>query len=261
MKPKHMIKRHRRPAGLASAAALSLSLPLAAQASEAAEPGIAALAKWIPLLLKGFAVDVGISVAAMAIGTVLGALLGIGQVSQLSFMRRLSGWITQFFRNAPWLVLLFFCVLLLPYQIQLFGWSIPFPAWVKGILGLMLPVMGNVSEIVRGGIQSLPSGQWEAANALAFSRGQTLRMIILPQAVKRMVPPWMNIYAVLMMATPLVSIVGVEDSVTVARAVLSAENSTALLMPVYGLLLVLFFAYCYPIARWTRRLEKRYAIA
>jgi polar amino acid transport system permease protein len=224
------------------------------------EPGVSAIFKWLPLLLTGFAVDVGISVAAMAFGTILGLLLGIGQISQQSWVRTPAKWLTQFFRNAPWLVLLFFCVLLLPHQLRLFGMTIPFPGWVKGIVGLTLPVMGNVSEVVRGGIQSLPSGQWEAANSLAFSRWQTLRLIILPQAVKRMVPPWMNVYAVLMMATPLVSIVGVEDSVTVARSVLSAENSPALLMPVYGLLLILFFAYCAPIARWTRALEKRYAI-
>lgn len=249
---------------LASAVAGTLAIaPAVALAAEAAhaEPGISALFKWMPLLLKGFAVDVGISVAAMAIGTLLGGLLGIGQISQRGSVRTPARWTTQFFRNAPWLVLLFFCVLLLPNQLQLFGLTIPFPAWIKGIVGLTLPVMGNVSEVVRGGIQSLPSGQWEAANSLAFNRGQTLRMIILPQAVKRMVPPWMNVYAVLMMATPLVSIVGVEDSVAVARAVLSAENSPALLMPVYALLLVLFFAYCAPIAHWTRALEKRYAIA
>lgn len=257
MKPQASINAVRRWAGIAAAVSV-IAVPAGAHADE---PGMGALAKWIPLLLQGFAVDVGISVAAMFLGTVLGGLLGIGQISHNTIVRRASSWITQFFRNAPWLVLLFFCVLLLPYQIQLFGWTIPFPAWVKGIIGLMLPVMGNVSEVVRGGILSLPSGQWEAAESLAFTRGQTLRMIILPQAIKRMVPPWMNVYAVLMMATPLVSIVGVEDSVTVARAVLSAENSTALLMPVYGLLLVLFFVYCYPIARWTRRLEKRYAIA
>lgn len=247
-------------AGLAAAITI-VAWPLGAQASQAGEPGVGSLVKWLPLILQGFAVDVGISVVAMFFGTVLGALLGIGQGSPIGLLRRFSRWVTEFFRNAPWLVLLFFCVLLLPYQIQVFGWTIPFPAWVKGIIGLMLPVMGNVSEIVRGGIQSLPSGQWEAADALAFSRGQTLRMIILPQAIKRMVPPWMNMYAILMMATPLVSIVGVEDSVTVARAVLSAENSTALLMPVYGLLLLLFFIYCYPIARWTRKLEARYAVA
>lgn len=240
-----------------------LALPVIAVAApgKAGEPGVTALVKWLPILFQGFAVDVGISVAAMFFGTILGTFLGIGQISLHPGVRKPSEWVTQFFRNAPWLVLLFFCVLLLPHQLRVFGLEVPFPPWVKGIVGLTLPVMGNVSEVVRGGIQSLPSGQWEAANSLAFSRWQTLRLIILPQAVKRMVPPWMNVYAVLMMATPLVSIVGVEDSVTVARSVLSAENSPALLMPVYGLLLVLFFAYCAPIARWTRALEKRYAIS
>jgi len=220
-----------------------------------------ALGKWLPLLLQGFAVDVGISVAAMFFGTLAGVFLGVGQISPHAWVRAISRWMTQFFRNAPWLVLLFFCVLLLPHRIEFWGVTVDFPPWVKGILGLTLPVMGNVSEVVRGGILSLPAGQWEAANALAFNRGQTLTLIILPQAVKRMLPPWMNVYAVLMMATPLVSIVGVNDSVTVARAVLAAENNHALLMPVYGLVLVLFFVYCAPIARWTRRLEQRFAVA
>lgn len=233
----------------------------AAATPEAGAVSVWALVKWMPLLLKGFAVDVGISFASMALGTALGAVLGIGQIAQSRWTRRSASLVTQFFRNAPWLVLLFFCVMLLPNQFSVFGVTIAFPAWVKGIIGLTLPVMGNVAEVVRGGIQSLPSGQWEAADALALSRWQTLKLVILPQAIKRMVPPWMNVYAVLMMATPLVSIVGVEDSITIARAVLSAENSPALLMPVYGLLLVLFFAYCAPIARWTRSLEKRYAIA
>lgn len=238
-----------------------LAWPMGASAGEASASGIGALFKWLPLILQGFAVDVGISVVAMIFGTLLGTLLGICQISQLAAIRTTASLITQFFRNSPWLVLLFFCVLLLPYYVNFLHWTFVFPSWAKGIIGLMLPVMGYVSEIVRGGIQSIPSGQWEAADALALSRGKTLRMIILPQAIKRMAPPWMNVYAILMMSTPLVSIVGVEDSVTVARSVLSAENNTALLMPVYGLILFLFFAYCYPIARWTRKLERRYAVA
>lgn len=241
--------------------ALALSAYAGSALAQDGEAGAAALGKWLPLLLQGFAVDVGISAASMAIGTLLGAGLGLGQIAQRRQLRVASQWVTQFFRNAPWLVLLFFCVLLLPNQFTLLGTDIPFPGWAKGIIGLALPVMGNVSEVVRGGIQSIPSGQWEAADSLALSRWQILRLVVLPQAVKRMVPPWMNVYAILMMATPLVSIVGVEDSVTVARAVLSAENSPALLMPVYGLLLILFFAYCAPIARWTRRLEARFAVA
>lgn len=218
------------------------------------------MAKWYPLILQGFAVDVGISFVSMAIGTVLGTFLGIMQVGRSAHLRRAASLVTQFFRNSPWLVILFFCVLLLPYQIELFGFMIPFPAWAKGIIGLALPVMGNVSEVVRGGIQSIPSGQWEAADALALNRRQMLTIVILPQAFKRMLPPWMNTYAVLMMATPLVSIVGVEDSITVTRSMLSAEGDPALLMPAYGSLLLLFFLYCAPIAILTRKLEARYAV-
>lgn len=213
----------------------------------------------MPLLLQGFLLDVVISMMAMLLGTLTGVGLGVGQLSNNAFLKRTSILLTQFFRNAPWLVLLFFCILLLPYQVFVGNHALPFPAWLKGIIGLALPVMGNVSEVVRGGIQSIPSAQWEAAQGLALSRSQTLRIVILPQAVKRMLPPWMNAYAVLMMATPLVSIVGVEDSVMVARSVLAAERDPGLLMPVYGFLLALFFIYCAPIARLTRKLEARFS--
>ncbi len=74
-----------------------------------------------------------------------------------------------------------------------------------------------------------------------------------------MLPPWMNWYAILTMATPLVSIVGVSDAMTLAQDVLAAEQRGELLIPLYLWLLVWFAAYCYPIARWTRRLEQRFA--
>ena len=64
---------------------------------------------------------------------------------------------TQFFRNAPWLVLLFYCMFLLPFQVTIFGVTIPLPDWIKATLGLALPVMANVSEIVRGAVQSIPT--------------------------------------------------------------------------------------------------------
>lgn len=242
--------------------ALALAYPTmaAAQTPAAGVDGAhwTALIPWLPILLKGFAFDVFISFIAMTIGTALGMVAGIGQMSQHKGVRVASRWITQFFRNAPWLVVLFFCIYLMPYEIHVFGLVVPFPAWSKGIVGLSFPVMGNVSEVVRGGIQSLPTGQWEAADALGLTRRQTLRLCILPQAVKRMAAPWMNTYAILMMSTPLVSIVGVDDSVAIASSVLSALANPALMMPVYGLILVLFFAYCAPIAMLTKQLERRY---
>ena len=221
----------------------------------------ATLLNWMPLLLKGFIFNLVISISAMALGTAVGALLGLGQISLFRATRGGSWFITQFFRNAPWLVLLFFAMFLLPFEINLFGFSIPLPDWFKAILGLSLPVMANVSEIVRGAVRSLPSGQWEAAESLAYSRRQTLWLIILPQCVKRMLPPWMNLYSILTMATVLASIVGVSEVMTLTGQALAAEGGRPdLLAMFYGFVLLLFFAYCYPIARFTVHLEKKFAV-
>ena len=219
------------------------------------------LTRWMPLMLKGFIFNIVISVLAMAIGTISGAALGLGQISLNPYVRKLSWFVTQFFRNAPWLVLLFFAMFLLPFEFKVFGIIVPLPDWLKAIFGLSLPVMANVSEIVRGAVVSLPSGQWEAAESLAFSRRQMLWRIILPQCVKRMLPPWMNLYSILTMATVLASIVGVSEVMTLTGQILAAEGGRSdLLIPIYSFVLFLFFIYCYPIARWTVRLEKKFAV-
>lgn len=226
-----------------------------------------ALIKWTPLLLfgppgefGGFFLNIVVSFLAMAIGTVAGLTLGLGQISLHAPVRRVSWAVTQLFRNSPWLVLLFFVMLLMPYQVTVGGVTIPLPDWLKATFGLSLPIMANMAEIVRGAVNSIPTSQWECAESLAFTRMQTLWRIILPQCVKRMVPPWMNWYAILTMATPLISIVGVNDAMTLAQDALAAEQKTELLMPMYGMLLVFFFLYCYPIARWTIYLERKYAV-
>ena len=221
---------------------------------------LATLWKWTPLLLRGFVFNLAISFVAMTVGTAFGVLLGFAQLSVRPPVKR-SAWLaTHFFRNAPWLVLLFYSMFLLPFQITVFGVKIPLPDWVKATLGLALPVMANVSEILRGAMQSIPTAQWESATSLAFNRRQTLWMIILPQCVKRMLPPWMNLYAILTMATVLASIVGVNEMMTLTRQALSAENRPGLLLSFYSYVLLWFFVYCYPIARWTVRLEARYAV-
>lgn len=219
------------------------------------------LFRWMPLLLEGFIFNIAISFLAMAIGTVAGAMLGIGQISPSAIVRKTTWLTTQFFRNSPWLVLLFFAMFLLPFKIEIGGIDIPLPDWLKATIGLSLPVMANVSEIVRGAVSSLPSGQWEAAESLAYTRRQTLWLIILPQCVKRMLPPWMNLYSILTMATVLASIVGVSEVMTLTGRALAAEGGrTDLLAPFYSFVLLLFFIYCYPIARWTVRLEKKFAV-
>jgi len=247
--------------GAALLAIFVVSVALAqveAPSSKATVPEL--LVKWTPLLAKGFVFNLLISVCAMAIGTIAGVLLGLARISLLRPVRGSSWVVVQFFRNAPWLVLLFFVMYLLPFEFHVAGVTIPFPDWIKATLGLALPIMANMAEIVRGAVQSIPTAQWEAARSLAFSRRETLWKIILPQCVKRMLPPWMNWYAILTMATTLASIVGVSEVMGNTLRITNAEGRTDLLIPIYSYVLLAFFVYCYPIAVATRRLEARYEV-
>ena len=233
-----------------------------AQTVYSADRIAAIMAKWLPLLVtKGFLLNVIISFFTMFFGTIAGLFLGLGRVSNIKLIRGASWLIVQLFRNSPWLVLLFIVMLTLPFEIRIGDTFIPVPDWMKAVFGLSLPIMANLAEIVRGAIQSVPSAQWEAAESLAFTRRQILWQIILPQCFKRMIPPWMNWYAIMTMATPLVSLLGVAELVTLSRQAMEAEgNNPSLLVPFYGFALIIFFAYCYPIARLTMRLEKKFAV-
>lgn len=225
------------------------------------------IVKWTPLMMfgpqgefGGFVLNIVVSFIAMALGTFMGLWLGLGQVSPNRFIRRTSWVITQLFRNSPWLVLLFYFMLLLPFFIRIGDTRIEISGWAKATFALSLPIMANVSEIVRGSIASIPTGQWDSAESLAFTRGQTLWRIILPQCVKRMLPPWMNWYCILTMSTPLISILGVNDGMTLTQDALAAEGRSEYLIPMYLWLMSWFFIYSYPIAVLTRKLENRFAV-
>jgi polar amino acid transport system permease protein len=246
--------------GLALACVFVASVAAAQVQSAAGKPSVVELlVKWTPLLAQGFLFNLVISALSMLVGTVAGVLLGFARLSLFAPVRGTSWVVVQFFRNAPWIVMLFFVMFLLPFEFRMGSVIVPFPDWIKSSLGLALPIMANVAEIVRGAVQSIPTAQWDAARALAFSRRQTLWQIILPQCVRRMLPPWMNWYAILTMATVLASIVGVSEVMTITGRVTGAEQRLDLLIPIYSYVLLWFFLYCYPIARWTRRLELRYA--
>ncbi|MGV0036742.1 MAG: amino acid ABC transporter permease [Candidatus Azotimanducaceae bacterium WSBS_2022_MAG_OTU7] len=225
------------------------------------------LIKWTPLMffgppneMGGFVLNILVSFIAMALGTFMGLWLGIGQISPNRWIARVSWFTTQLFRNSPWLVLLFYFLLLLPFSVKIGDVRIDISGWAKASFALSLPIMANVSEIVRGAVASIPTGQWESAESLAFSRSQTLWKIILPQCIKRMLPPWMNWYCILTMSTPLISILGVSDGMSLTQNALAAEGRSEFLIPMYLWLMSWFFIYSYPIATWTRGLERRFAV-
>ena len=251
------------PPGVLVAAVLGgLLLADTATAQTTAQPSgsvLGLIIRWAPLLLSGFVFNLAISALAMAIGTAAGIGLGLAQISRSFILRKVAWAATQFFRNAPWLVLLFFVMFLVPFQVRIGGTTIPLPDWVKATVGFSLPVMANMSEILRGAVRSVPTAQWEASDSLAFTPRQTMWMIILPQCVKRMIPPWMNLYSLVTMATVQASVVGVTEMLTLTAQVHAAEGSRPeLFAPLYAFTLFCFFVYCYPIDRWTARLERRF---
>jgi polar amino acid transport system permease protein len=214
--------------------------------------------EWMPFIVKGFGLNVLMSILAITIGTVVGTFLGLGQLSRLRIIGVPSRLATQLFRNAPWLVLLFYCIFLVPYQISLGGSVVVLPSWLRATIGFSFPVAANFSEIVRGAVNSVPRGQWEAAEALGYRRQATLFRIILPQCITRMIPPWMNLYALLLTATPLSVIVGVEEALGRTQAAVQALSDSRMLIPMYLALLALFFIYTWPINRVSLMLERRF---
>jgi polar amino acid transport system permease protein len=251
--------------GLCLLTAFALSL-VAASAQSIAQLGrptaIETLITWIPYILKGFSLNLIMSFAAMILATVLGIGLGLMQISLVWPVRVPSRFVTSLMRNSPWLVILFVVMYVLPSEVRLpGGFRVTNPDWVKATIAFALPTMGNISEIVRGAVRSIPIGQWDSAEGLAFTRSQTLRFVILPQCVRRSLPSWMNWYAMLTLSTPIASIFSVREAVASSQAAMEAAGARPeFLFPFYLFLLCLFFAYIWPIAVWTRKLERKYVV-
>lgn len=213
---------------------------------------------WFPLLLKGFGLNLLISVLSMLGGVGPGILLGGAQMSRLGIIRIPARLVTLLFRNSPWLVIMFYVMFLLPFEIKIGHAWFDFPDWIKAVVALAIPVAGYTSEVVRGAMKSVPTTQWEAASALAYGPVRTMLQIILPQAMRQMVPPMMNLYCSVIMATSLANIVGVQEVMTICQTILTTETRPGLILPTYGISLILFFVCVFPLSLYSRRLERRW---
>jgi len=245
------------PLWLAGVAVLALALHYGATHAAQSSPTLASFIQWTPALLHGFLLNILISVTAIVAGSGLGLAVG-GLAMSKSFLGTLARAWVQFFRNAPWLVLIYFTSYVFPFELHLGHATLPFPDWLKVTAGLALPASANIAEIFRGAVASIPATQWEAASSLAFSRRQILFTIIFPQCIRRMLPPWMNLYAIVTMGTALASLVGIHDLLDTAQIAAGTVNRSSFTVLTYFAALGIFFAYCYPISRITRGLERRY---
>ncbi|QGQ19629.1 ABC transporter permease subunit [Cellulomonas sp. JZ18] len=159
--------------------------------------GQTAAAVWRNLLLDGLGATLRAAVVAAPLALLLGLLLAVVRTSRLAWVRGLTSAVIELFRGLPVLLVMFFALLA-------FGWD----AFGSVVFGLVVYNMAIIAEIVRAGLASLPKGQTEAAYAVGLSRAQTLRLVLLPQALRTMLPSLVAQMVVLLKDSSLGFIVG-----------------------------------------------------
>ncbi|QLE56769.1 amino acid ABC transporter permease [Nostoc sp. TCL26-01] len=165
----------------------------------------------LPNLLLGAVVTLQITAFSACLGMVAGSLMGIARLSPIAPLRWLTRAYVDFFRGTPLLVQIFMIYFGLPALAQNFGVTLRFDRFLAAILALSLNSAAYISEIVRAGIQSIERGQTEAAKSLGMNNVQTMRHIIFPQALRRMIPPLGNEFITLLKDTSLVAVIGFEE--------------------------------------------------
>jgi glutamine transport system permease protein len=165
----------------------------------------------LPNLLFGAVVTLEITALSVVFGMIGGSLIGIARLSSILPLRWLTRAYVDFFRGTPLLVQIFMIYFGLPALAQSIGIPLRFDRLFAAVVALSLNSAAYIGEIVRAGIQSIEPGQAEAANSLGMSGVQTMRYIIFPQALRRMIPPLGNEFISLVKDTSLVSVIGFEE--------------------------------------------------
>jgi His/Glu/Gln/Arg/opine family amino acid ABC transporter permease subunit len=227
----------------------------------------------LQFLLKGFWINIQIAAVAMILSLVLGLGLALLRVSPGRARRAVAGVWIDVWRNLPLILVLLYLALAMPP-----AWRDAYrravPAWLPSafesqfflaaILGLTLYNSAVIAEIMRAGIQSLERGQGEAASALGLKRWQAMRLVILPQGLRRMVPATVSQLITLMKDTTLVSILAIQEVMRHGRIVTNTSGSPfggtgvdAPLLQVFLVVGLMFFTVNLLLSRLSRRLEIR----
>jgi polar amino acid transport system permease protein len=193
-----------------------------------------------------------LSLMAFVGGGLVGFVVALCRISPLRWLRWLSMGYVQLVQGTPLLILMF---------LAYFGLSIAgltLPALVAAGLAMTIFVSAYIGEIWRGCIQSVPRTQWEAAECLALSKAQRMRLVVLPQALRIATPPTVGFMVQIVKNTSLASVVGF---VELARGGQVVNNSIFQPFLVYMLVAGLYFLLCFPLSWWSRQLERRLLVA
>ena len=201
------------------------------------------------LLLTGLGYTLLYTVASIFFGLLVGLAVGLLRLSRNPFVNAPLIAYIEAFRCTPLLVQIIWFYYAFPVVI-----GVDLPATVAGMLVLSLYTGAFYAEIFRGGVISIERGQWDAARAIGMRRRQVMRHIILPQAVKRMVPPFMNQSIIQLKNTSLVSTIAVSDLLYQGQLITSATYRP---LEVYTTVAIIYFLVLFPLTLAAQAVERR----
>lgn len=203
-------------------------------------------ADWWPQILEAIGVTMQLMVASFALAVVLGMLLALGKVSRFKSLRVISTVYIEIARGIPALAVLF----LLYYGLVPLG--IVLDAFYAGFIGLGMSAAGYIAEVFRAGIQAIHKGQREAALAVGMTPFMTFRYIVLPQAMRIILPPLLNMLIILLKDTSICSLISAPDLMLRAK---DLAMMSFLPMHLFLLVGVIYFILAWPLSIVTRRVE------
>lgn len=227
------------------------------------------------LLLQGLVATIRISIYASILALILGTVLGVARCSANLTIRMLARTYLEFLRNIPPVVVIFIFFFFLSQQLIdaldlerwargiarredkgiwefFFGEMRRFPSLISGVIVLALFESAFVGEIVRAGIQSIPKGQREAARSIGMNRFQELRYIVLPQAMKRVVPPLANQFITLIKDSSIISLISVQE---LTYKTVELVASSRMIFEAWITTAAFYFIICFSLSRIFARLE------
>ena len=202
---------------------------------------------------SGLPLTMMLSFFGMVMAYPLGVLLALGRQSRMPAIRTLCVVYIEMIRGVPLISLLFMSSIMFPLFLP-DGMTID--KVLRAQVAIILFTAAYIAEVVRGGLQAMPRGQYEAADSLGLTYPQTMRLIILPQALKIVIPPTVGILLSAFKDTSLVVIIALYDVLKTTKVTLSNPQWTGYSTEAYVFLAVLYFICCYAMSSYSRRLEK-----
>jgi len=205
-------------------------------------------------LWGGLPLTLILSVFGIAFAFPLGILLALGRRSEMPVIKALSVIYIELIRGVPLISLLFMSSVMLPLFLPE-GFSID--KLLRAQIAIIMFAAAYIAETVRGGLQAIPKGQYEAAAALGLTYWQQVRKIVLPQALRVVMAPLASIFISLFKDTSLVVVIGIFDLTQAAKAAIADAQWHGFSIEAYLFIACIYFVFCYAISRYSQGLEKR----